>query len=569
MKALVRLLLFAMALMAVEAHAADVRAWLDRNSMQLGETVTLNVELSGDTHAPQPDFSALQSDFDLLGTQSSTALNIVNGQSSAKLLWAVGLQPKHAGTIVLPALEIGGQRTQALTLTVQPAVAAASGKAGDDLYIETAAEPRAPYVQQQVLYTVKLYFALNFSDGGLDDPQADGVTVHKLGQDAYYSAEVGGRRYRVWERRYALTPEKSGAVTLPAITFHGHAIDPADINSFFTRGRAVTARSLPIPLDVRPRPAASGADTWLPARSLTLTAQGVDSNLPARVGEPLTLTLHLKAQGLGFEQLPDLKLPKIDGADVYPDKTTTQNRDDGAWIYGERERKFAVVPNRPGTLLLPDLSLDWWDTAHDRAEVVRIAAVTLHVEPARAGRVSAPDDRAVADRGSNKFGENVPAMGNMGPAAAAEAVMWRNLALFALVLWLLTLSAWIGWLLLQRRRVEHASPRTATENVSTAAVRAQFLAAVRRDDAAGAARALLAWARTERPSLRNLGELAAILDDPRQALAARALDRACYAQGASNGQVRAQAGAFTDSLRFQNRAKSTSTVLPHLYPSGT
>ena len=56
------------ALATLPARAADVRAWLDRTTMQLGETVTLNIEVSGDTRAPQPDFSALRQDFDLPGT---------------------------------------------------------------------------------------------------------------------------------------------------------------------------------------------------------------------------------------------------------------------------------------------------------------------------------------------------------------------------------------------------------------------------------------------------------------------------------------------------------------------
>ena len=49
------------------AYAASVRAWLDRGSMQLGETVTLNVEVSGDANAAQPDLTALAQDFELLG----------------------------------------------------------------------------------------------------------------------------------------------------------------------------------------------------------------------------------------------------------------------------------------------------------------------------------------------------------------------------------------------------------------------------------------------------------------------------------------------------------------------
>ena len=55
-------------------------------------------------------------DFDLLGTQSSTSVNIVNGQTTSKLLWAVGLQPKRAGTFTVPALSVAGQQTLPLAL---------------------------------------------------------------------------------------------------------------------------------------------------------------------------------------------------------------------------------------------------------------------------------------------------------------------------------------------------------------------------------------------------------------------------------------------------------------------
>src|SRR5438445_11467035 len=80
------------------AQAGEVRAWLDRSTLQLGETVTLNIEVSGDARAAQPDFGVLAQDFDLLGTQSSNSLSLVNGHTSPKLLRAVGLQPKHAAT---------------------------------------------------------------------------------------------------------------------------------------------------------------------------------------------------------------------------------------------------------------------------------------------------------------------------------------------------------------------------------------------------------------------------------------------------------------------------------------
>src|SRR4029077_7195643 len=131
-------------------HAATpaARAWLDRDTMHLGETVTLNVETEGDAGG-QPSFSALSQDFSMLGTQSSQQVSIVNGSSSAKTVWAVGLEPKHAGRITIPALTVGSAQTAPITLTVLAQPAGAQGKPGDDVFLEVTAEPRTPCVSQQ------------------------------------------------------------------------------------------------------------------------------------------------------------------------------------------------------------------------------------------------------------------------------------------------------------------------------------------------------------------------------------------------------------------------------------
>ena len=225
------------------AAAPEARAWLDRNSMHIGETVTLNVEVSGDSGAKQPDFAALQNDFEMLGTQSQTSMSIVNGASNSKLLWAVGLQPRRAGALTIPAFTIGAATTQPITLNVLPAQAGAVGKAGDDVFVDVEAAPRSPYVQQEVRLTVKLFYALNLTDGNLDDPKVEGLVVRKLGQDSNYTAEVDRRRYRVVERHYAISAEKSGALEIPAIAFRGHAFGPGDLNSFFSRGQGISAQS--------------------------------------------------------------------------------------------------------------------------------------------------------------------------------------------------------------------------------------------------------------------------------------------------------------------------------------
>jgi len=562
-------MLFAL-LTGIDAHAAQVRAWLDRNSMQLGETVTLNVEVSDNAGAAQPDFNALQQDFTLLGTQSSTSMNIVNGAASSKLLWAVGLEPKRAGTLTVPALAVAGAQTQPLTLTVSPA-SSTSGKAGDDLFLDLEVEPKSPYVQQQVRVTVKLFFALNLTDGNLEDPHGDGINARKLGQDASYTADVEGRRYRVLERHYALTVEKSGAAAIEPILFRGHAVNPNDVNSFFTRGRSVTARVPGATLQVRPRPANSGSDAWLPAQSLTLSADGIDASTQARVGEPLTLTLHLKAQGLGFEQLPELKLPKIEGADVYPDKETTVNRDDGAWQYGERTRKFAIVPNRAGTLTLPALSLAWWDVAHDRAASADVTAQAVNVAVAAGTAASVASPATNSTNIQSVAPTTAPVSPKAEPGSGA-GTPWRILALVAVGLWLLTVVAWSASVVARRRQAADAGPVPTSDirvgaNASTA--RSAFIGACKRGDAPAIARALIAWARAEGSDARTLGELAHTLDASQRA-ASIELERYLYAANAETCDGARVATAFRDGLAFiVTPAGKAQSPLPPLYPFAT
>src|SRR5215475_8551580 len=128
------------AIAPAHADTASVRAWLDRDTMHLGESVTLNVEAKGSTDG-NPDFSALSQDFDMLGTQSSQQFSIVNGASTAKTVWAVGLEPKRAGKLTIPPIALGALHTTPVALTVLPQPAGAQGKPGDDVFLEVAAEP--------------------------------------------------------------------------------------------------------------------------------------------------------------------------------------------------------------------------------------------------------------------------------------------------------------------------------------------------------------------------------------------------------------------------------------------
>ncbi|HEV2621096.1 MAG TPA: BatD family protein [Frateuria sp.] len=543
-------------LLPVLAHAASVQASLDRTQVQLGETVTLNLRVEGGGMAQAPDLSALAADFEVLGSSSNTSVSIVNGQRSAQFTVGIALRPRHVGQLSIPSLDFAGARTQPLTLTVtapDPSTAANSGK---PVFLEANVDQGHVRVGQQLLFTVRLYLAGTLSNGSLSEPQLPGIDARRLGDDLDYDVVRGGRAYHVIERRYALIPQQAGTIQLPAVTFQGELIDPADPDSFFAMGTPTSAASPPVTIQVDAPPPHWGSSAWLPARGLSLTLDGLPADGKVRVGQPLDLVMTLQATGLPYEALPALSLPDLDGATVYPDKPVTGTRNDGHWLIGRRQQTFAVVPGRTGTLTLPAVTLKWWNVETGQAEEARIPAHVLTVLPAAAGG-SAP--AAPAPAASAPVPSKTPAS-SPSPASGAHPLPWRGAVLVAAALVLVAGALAVWWAWRRRPRVDRAAHAPTHRGL-----RAAFLAAARGDDTAAQSHALLAWARAERPGLANLGALADALASASQREAIDHLQRRRFATD-GNAASPDLAAAFARGFQWRDGPPGEQPPLPPLYP---
>ena len=540
-------------LVPLAAQAAQVTATLDRNSAQLGETVTLNVSVQGGSRdASMPDLQALNQDFNILGTSQNSSLSVVNGAATSSLTIGIALRPKHVGTLEIPALDFAGGRTkpQQLQVTAPDSNPAASGR---DVFMEAKVEPQQGYVGQQLSYVVRLYYAVSISNGALNEPTTQGMEVSRVGKDLNYDAEHGGRTYHVLERRYSLVPQHAGRIEIPAASFQGEAIDRNDPDSFFGSSTPVSAMASAVTVEVKAPPADWGKSAWLPARDLTLGMDGwPDAKQQVRVGQPLNLTMTLQATGLPFEALPALSLPPLDGAKAYPDKPVTGTRQDGPWLVGRRQRAFAIVPERPGTLTIPATTLKWWNVETDHMEVAQIPAHSVTVLPA-IGVAASPPPAAAVEASSAVSG-----------ASTRPATPWRWIALGSVGLWLLSTLTWWLW---RRRSVPKVRPVTS-KPLTARQCQLAFLAAARGSDVAEQARTLLAWARTERPAIQHLGRLAEALDDASQRDAIAVLQRRQYAGAAGAAEDDGKlAEVFKRGFvwRVSNEGGQGSD-LPPLYP---
>jgi len=518
------MLAFALLVLAAPA-TADVQLQLDRNRVTEGETVTLTFVTDDARQSLEADFSALENDFEILDRRSETQLSIVNGRQTALVRLLLTVEPRRPGELEIPAIDFGNSSTRPLVLRVDAAPQLAPGEL-PPVFIEVEVTPgQGPYyVHAQLGLIVRVFYQQNLTEAAISQPEPAPASVRLL-QETPYQAERGGERYRVLERRYAIFPERSGELSLPSMQLSGRLVERRDSSIWqpTVRGRRITVESEPLQLQIEPRPPQYTGQAWQPARSLSLSQQ-ISASDALRVGEPVTRTVIIDAVGLEENMIAEPAWPELPDARIYPDQPQGISRDDGEWVLGHKEFRYAVVPEKEGELVLPELTVDWWDTANDRQQSAVLPAHTLRVLPsilvpgAPEPAVTAPVVTPAAEPGAS--------------VGSGSAAWWRGLTLLFALLWLLTLLLY-GQSRRQSRAISAAKAAADGDAPGEVELRAQLRRGCELGDSAAARRSLLAWLRAFGPAgASSLLGFAASCGDPSLKQAIYALDADGFRPGA-------------------------------------
>ncbi|HKX54817.1 MAG TPA: BatD family protein, partial [Xanthomonadales bacterium] len=449
--------------------------------------------------------------------RSETQMSIVNGRQSAVMRLLITLEPKREGELLIPALKLGSESTEPLRVQVDAAPELPEGEM-PPVFIELEVDPQdGPYyVHAQMRLTVRVFYLANLTEAAITPPEPPNAAVRLL-DEVPFQAERGDQRYRVLERHYAVFPERSGPLQIPAMTLTGRLVERRSDRLWqpSVRGRRIEASSDPIELDIQPKPASFSGDHWLPARQLQL-AQDVSASAEPTVGEPVTRTIILDAIGLEENMLPEPTWPEIAEARIYPDQPQGITRDDGRWVLGHKEFRYAVVPEKAGELVLPELKVHWWDTVNNREQTAIVPEQRLNIAPS-ALQLPEPTVAAPAPAANEQISQTVSDV-----AAGAVSGLWRNLTIAFAVLWLATL-----FLLLRQRqsRPKAASPAEQRIQAENELLK-DFQRACEQADAAKARQSLGRWLkRFGPPELRgSLVELARKSHHPEFTTRLRELD---------------------------------------------
>jgi hypothetical protein len=457
--------------------AQSVKAYVDRNPVMADETLRLVVEAEGVSSSDAPDLQKLEENFALLGTSHSQQMSIINGQTSSVTRWVTTLAPKRTGVLTIPAIRVGSRSSLPLSITVNELSQVTGAGSQRDIFLEAEVDSHFPYVQGQVLLTLRLVSAVSLQEGKLDDPEIEWGMVERVGKDATYETIREGRRYQVTERRYAITPQKAGSQIIPPVLLSGSIPNKRSggstldqffgnrrrnqsggpFTSLFQTTRPVHIRSPKVSLTVEDMPTDTKGNVWLPAKEFTIKEKWSGDTKNIQMSEPLTRTVVMFAKGLRGEQLPELPVPDYGSVKTYPDKAQTKTGFDGTWVVGTREEKYALVPTQPGSVTVPGIRIPWWNIETAQWETAELPSRTLTVlgdfptHPTRVlDQIPTNSSQSVQSDEKRPVDVSLDSSGQSSPMVPGSN-QWPFIAGGLLGVWVLTLVGW-WW---DRRRRRH------------------------------------------------------------------------------------------------------------------
>lgn len=368
-----------------------VQATVDRTVISPDASLSLSVTVKDGSG--EVDTSDIK-DFDIVSQSSGSNISIINGSMTRTKEYTYTLVPRSKGTLTIPALPVdtgdGLLHTEPIRITVTQGQSSTADSGSASIFLKASISSKKAYIGQQIIYTASVYQSVNMADARLGEPEFTGFSVDKLDDQKSFDTVINGQSFRVTQIMYVLTPLQSGTQTIGPATLscdlmrqdrRRSRLDSFFSNDpFFSSGRRVhkTFRSPSLTVDIRDLPDRAPTDQPFSGLIGTFSIASKLDKTSLKTGESATLTITISGTGnIADADRPVVTVP--DDCKVYPDEPVTSSQTHSSGTTGQKNFAFALVPTKAGTLVLPPVTLNWFDPRTDSFATASTPSFTLTI----------------------------------------------------------------------------------------------------------------------------------------------------------------------------------------------
>ncbi len=456
--------------------AANITATVSKNRVVKNEVFQLKVVVDEKVSSDAIDFSQLEGDFYLGRPNFGSSLNIINGNRMDRSEWNITLAPQRLGVLTIPAFKLENARST--PIKIQVSMDADEPSRDELIELQNSLDKTTLYPNEQLILQTRLVIKTHprqLQNPQIDPPQSDGLNIDAIGEPKQYQQILDGIQVTIVDQSYKVTSTQPGTFSLAGIGFKGSAVYSDNLTG---RTRLVSlntpAQQFEIKVEAIPE---QMNGSWLPASSLTLNQQWLDSQgnvisepiYNALTGDSITRTIELDIKGLAVEYFPDIAMTYPASVRLYAEKPTFTQIDASTT---RMTQKQVLIAQKPASIVLPEFTLDWWNSTKQMPSTASIDGLELQIEqghdvqpealPVRSSEPAQPTTITVTDSG-----------------------IWPYLAALFAALWLATLAMWF-----KKKPIPIAKPVKQTETLNTTQ---QLINALQHADTVQANRLFTLW----------------------------------------------------------------------------
>ena len=188
-----RIILFLLLFLPMLSFAQDglLSAYVDRTEVSINDVFNLTIRMNAEIRGGRPDIDSLQQDFEIIGSSERNSFTFINGVSQQWSEFRISLRPRSTGTLTIPAFRVGNEVTMPITVSVSDGIQ--NQVSSEDFFLTSSVSKENIYVQEQLLYTVKIYFSVPFDQGAqLGAPVVENAVIQQLGNDISTQEVIDG-----------------------------------------------------------------------------------------------------------------------------------------------------------------------------------------------------------------------------------------------------------------------------------------------------------------------------------------------------------------------------------------
>ena len=399
--------LFAILLLAASGLYAEINisASVDRSTLNFGDSLTLQVSVSGDAaNIPKPSLPPL-GEFGVYSSGTSQNISFVNGKVSSSLVYNYILSPNKPGKFTIgPVTVTSGGRTYStnpINIEVLPAgnprpqkqaaeeQQPSAGEGGKGIFVTAQLDKKRAFVNEGIIYTFRFYTSRNLaSNPQYAPPNFTGFIVEDLPPQRTYQTSINGEAYNVVEVKTQIFPTTPGRYTLGSASLQtsvqdfagspfGGFFDDDFFKGFFSSGQPVVLKTKPLTVEVVPLPdEGKPADFSGAVGDYTMRASADTQEVGAN--NPVTISVEISGVG-NVRAVSDPKIPQITGVRRYDTISSFNISKANYRVSGSKTFKTVIIPESPGSVTVPGLEFSYFSPEKKEYRSIKSAPIRIKV----------------------------------------------------------------------------------------------------------------------------------------------------------------------------------------------